>query len=355
MSGCVGDIFLNVGFWRYSLHNRGGDRLSLDYANHLADMGHAVTLYVADLKTIFSISTNLKVVHIPDHGRVVFLAQSASASLKHDVVIVDIIHLTLPLSRHNRVLYYAQADDVEYYANPLIRRFIDHLYRCYFNSGRPYISMSQHLSGILEKRYGITAPHTVRTGIDHSLFYPEPDDELFASKGGKRALVFMARGDVYRKGFDIAREVFRKLGAVASNNIELWVCGEIFESDGEITVRNFGHLSDIQLRRILSSADLFLYPSRHEGFGLFPLEAMACGVVAVTTDAVPYARATPSMQVVDIGDHEGMVKIIIELLDDAQRLENLKQQAFVDAAAYDHTIGKSDFADFVSAIVRDGA
>ncbi len=318
-------------------------------------MGHDVTLYVADMNTIFSISANLNIVQIPDHGRIVFIAQSASASLKHDVVIVDIIHLALPLSWHNRVLYYAQADDVEYYANPLIRNFIDRLYRWYFNSGRPYISMSQHLSGILEKRYGIMAPHTVRTGIDHSLFYPEPDHELYASKGDRRALVFMARGDEYRKGFDIAREVFRKLGAVASDSIELWVCGEIFEPDGEISVRNFGHLSDTQLRRILSSADLFLYPSRHEGFGLFPLEAMACGIVVVTTDAVPYARATSSMQVVDIGDHEGMVRIIIELLNDAQRLQRLKQQALADAAGYDHAVGKSDFTDFVSAIVRDSA
>jgi glycosyltransferase involved in cell wall biosynthesis len=297
----------------------------------------------------------LKVIRIPDFGRVVFLAQSACVSLKHDAVIVDIIHLALPLSWRNRVVYYAQADDVEYYGNPLIRKLIDRLYRWYFSSGRPYISMSDHLSGILKERYGLKAAHTVRTGIDHYLFYPEPDSELLASKEGRRALVFMARGDVYRKGFDIAQEVFRQLGIVASDRIELWICGEHLETAGEIIVRNFGHLSDAQLRRVLSSADLFLYPSRHEGFGLFPLEAMACGIVAVTTDAVPYARATPSMLVVDNGDHEGMIRIIVELLNDTPRFEQLKRQAILDAAGYDHAVGKSDFAGFVSSIVRDGA
>jgi len=326
--------------------------LSLDYANYLADSGHDVTLYVSEMKSLFSVSSRLKIVRVPKFGRSAFLAQSAFASLQHDAVIVDIIHLALPLSLHNRVIYYAQADDVEYYDNPLIRNLIDRLYRWYFNSGRPYISMSTHLSAILEKRYGIKAPFTVRSGIDHSLFYPEPDLELSASKEGRHALVFMARGDGYRKGFDVARKVFQQLDAVASDRIELWVCGETFDTLGNIKVRNFGHSSDAQLRRILSSADLFLYPSRHEGFGLFPLEAMACGNVAVTTDAVPYARITPSMQVVDIDNYEGMVRIIVELLDDVQRFEHLKQQAIVDAASYDHAVAKSDFASFVSQIVR---
>jgi len=345
---------VNIGFWRYSLYNRGGDRLSLDYANYLADTGHDVTLYVSDMKSLFSVSSRLKIVRVPELGRIAFLAQSAFASLQHDAVIVDIIHLALPLSLRNRVIYYAQADDVEYYGNFILRSLIDRLYRWYFKSGRPYISMSNHLSVVLEKRYGIKAPFTVRTGIDHLLFYPEPDLELCASKEGRRALVFMARGDGYRKGFDVARKVFQQLDAVAPDKIELWVCGETFDTLSNIRVRNFGHSSDAQLRRILSSADLFLYPSRHEGFGLFPLEAMACGIVAVTTDAVPYARLTPSMQAVEIGDYEGMVRIIAGLFDDAQRFEHLKQQALVDAAGYDHAVAKSDFASFVSQIVRTG-
>jgi glycosyltransferase involved in cell wall biosynthesis len=39
------------------------------------------------------------------------------------------------------------------------------------------------------------------------------------------------------------------------------------------------------LPALLSAAELFVYPSLYEGFGLPPLEAMACGVPVVTSNS----------------------------------------------------------------------
>ncbi len=45
-----------------------------------------------------------------------------------------------------------------------------------------------------------------------------------------------------------------------------------------------GYLSDDDLRRVVAGADLLAFPSRREGFGLPPLEALACGTPAVASD-----------------------------------------------------------------------
>jgi glycosyltransferase involved in cell wall biosynthesis len=44
-----------------------------------------------------------------------------------------------------------------------------------------------------------------------------------------------------------------------------------------------GYLSDDELRALYSSCTVFVYPSRYEGFGLPPLEAMACGAPVVAS------------------------------------------------------------------------
>ncbi|MCK4602637.1 MAG: glycosyltransferase family 4 protein, partial [Phycisphaerae bacterium] len=50
-----------------------------------------------------------------------------------------------------------------------------------------------------------------------------------------------------------------------------------------------GHVEDEHLPALYSGATAFVYPSLYEGFGLPPLEAMACGVpvVAANQTALP--------------------------------------------------------------------
>ena len=66
----------------------------------------------------------------------------------------------------------------------------------------------------------------------------------------------------------------------------------------------------------LSSIDVFVFPSRVEGFGLPPLEAMACGAAVVLTDSGgvrEYARHDENCLLVAPGDIAAMARAIDEL------------------------------------------
>lgn len=343
---------MNIGFYRYSIYNRGGDRIIVDYANHLVDSGHQVTMYTRHIRSEFNLSSKVHTCLIPYPGKVGALLYGSTHKLNHDVIIIDIIQLSLLLSLRNSVLYFAQADDREYYHNTLLRMIISQLYAIYFRSGQRIISVSQHLADIFARDYDFHNSKTVRNGINHAIFYPEQDRDLIFQKKGKKAVVFMSRGDAYRKGLDIAMQVFRSIDKKAASQMELWVCGNhLDDSLYTFTTRNMGVVSDSRLRQILSSADILFYPSRHEGFGLFPLEAMACGCVVITTDAIPYARQTSSIITSPIGDFSDLKNKLVMLLNNNATYHKLKKDVFRESQEYDLNKSKMEFEQALNVIV----
>lgn len=345
---------MDICFYRYSLYNRGGDRIVIEYANYLAEQGHSVTIYIKHVRTVFRINENVRLTIVSWAGLPGFLLYGVLNKLPHDRVIVDIIPLVPLLSMRNRAMYFAQADDAEYYDNRVVRTAINILYAVYFKKAKPIITVSESLATRFRDRFGFEKSITVTNGIDRKLFFHEPDQALIRMKGSRKALMFMARGDYYRKGYDIAMNVFTALGKKHSSEVELWICGDAMETGRlPFKVRQFGVVTDDRLRQVLSSADIFIYPSRHEGFGLFPLEAMACGCVVVTTTAIPYAVQTPSILSSEVEDEEAMLQNIITLVSNDRIYQEYKERVYGEVEKYDMNASKRAFESALRQLIME--
>jgi N-acetyl-alpha-D-glucosaminyl L-malate synthase BshA len=85
---------------------------------------------------------------------------------------------------------------------------------------------------------------------------------------------------------------------------------------------------------LLASADLFLLPSKSESFGLSALEALACGVPVVGTNAggLPeVVREGVTGMLRPVGDLDGMVRAALDILSDPARWRAMSEAAAVDA------------------------
>ncbi|MBF8963994.1 N-acetyl-alpha-D-glucosaminyl L-malate synthase BshA [Pontibacter sp. FD36] len=100
-------------------------------------------------------------------------------------------------------------------------------------------------------------------------------------------------------------------------------------------VRFLGKLEAVE--EVLSIADLFLMPSEKESFGLAALEAMACEVPVISTNAggIPELNVHGVTGFVsEVGDVDDMVKNALHILDDAN-LPTFKANALARAHHFD--------------------
>jgi len=85
-----------------------------------------------------------------------------------------------------------------------------------------------------------------------------------------------------------------------------------------------GYVADADLPALYAGADLFVYPSLYEGFGLPPLEAMACGAPVLTSNVSSLPEVVGNAAVtIDPHDEAAIADGIQALLADPARREAL--------------------------------
>lgn len=103
----------------------------------------------------------------------------------------------------------------------------------------------------------------------------------------------------------------------------------------EKQVRFLGRVSELELCGLYSLADVFVFPSFCEGFGLPPLEAMACGAPVITsnTSSLPEVVGDAALTL-DPHDTDALAAAIKRVLGEQNLREELRQKGFERAKLY---------------------
>lgn len=118
-------------------------------------------------------------------------------------------------------------------------------------------------------------------GVDIDRFLIEPSR-------GERPLRFVFLGAISaQKGVPLLVEAWRKLGP---RSAELWLVGPIEDHVRRLIpvlpgLQIIGPVVHSEVPRILQQCDVLAFPSYFEGFGLVILEALACGLPVIATNA----------------------------------------------------------------------
>lgn len=165
----------------------------------------------------------------------------------------------------------------------------------------------------------------IPNGGDH-LLEVEPDGDVLARHGLPAGeFVLAVSTPTSHKNPEILSEVARLL---ASEGLPLVLVGDVppgvyAPSSTPRGITLLGRVSDGALRALYENAGCFVFPSRYEGFGLPPLEAMSLGCPVAASDLPPLRESCGGASLFfDPDDPGNILASIRRLLGDPRRRRN---------------------------------
>lgn len=270
--------------------------------------GHYIFPRFVDMPLLFSHNLGLVIYDLSfelhrqysDEGNAIFLSKRVKQSLKNTKNIITISEN----AKREIAEFYNVTGKTIHIATPAV------------DQTQLYHRNTQEIEQVKTK-YGITAKKYIL-----ALSNLEPRKNL-------QALV-----DAYCNLSDSAR----KDTALLLVGVSGWKADALFKtitdkvSEGYNIVRPSDYVSDEDKAAIISGASLLVYPSHYEGFGMPPLEALACGVPVITSDNSSLPEVVKGVgKMVSVENNNNEVKEA--LIDALNNIDDLQKKAITEGPA----------------------
>lgn len=171
---------------------------------------------------------------------------------------------------------------------------------------------------------------SIPNGYDPGLFFPKDTDT-------RRPYILFVGTLEPRKNIRNLIHAFNSLPKTVQNDHDLLICGtygwksedllRFLKSQENPKIRYLGYVNGEKLAELYRGATCLVYPSFYEGFGLPPLEAMACGcpVIVSRSSSLPEVCGD-SAYYVDPNDPESIRDGILKLIENPSLRLHLKKK-----------------------------
>jgi glycosyltransferase involved in cell wall biosynthesis len=344
-------LILKIVIPTIGLDNRGGTRITIQIANHLAVCGHKVTFILprGTLQTKFPIHPDIELRQV---GILIPQKEDLSSIIRTlmiipfipptDILLANYYLTAYPskiahrLGRARRVVYYIQAYEpiqfgTEERTFPKLKRVIaEQTYRFNFHN----VTVSRWVADQI-RQVSRQPVQIVHPGIDLNLFNPGsmPKQE--------RSILIFPSHDIY-KGWGVFLDSYHKHRS-RWDSYQITASSPLGFPISEPGIVQKNPATDQELVNLYGSASIYLHPSWVEGCPLAPLEAMACGtpvVAAVSGGIMEYAQDGENCLLVPEKDPDALIEKTEQLLADRALWERLRAGGLRTAAQFDiqHTV-----------------
>ena len=185
------------------------------------------------------------------------------------------------------------------------------------------VTVSEFSRREIGKLYGVDtdAMPVCSEGGDHILAVPA-DPAVVDRLGltGKRFLLGVGIASAHKNFANLIaafeRAQLDNTVLVLTGNRENWIFGQLNSIDLP-NVKSVGHVSNGELRALYEHALALVFPSRYEGFGLPPLEAMVCGCPVIVSDQAALVEVTGDAALrCGMDDVDGLARLMTDIAAD---------------------------------------